>query len=381
MKYNLGDLTSLSRIPILDRSDVRKQVLKEQSLVKPDVDHISVGWHETGGSSGNPLKFFITENNAKYNKIRGFSQYIIEGRNLSMDRVDSSICKEINADFGFRIITNDNWGGHFCHLGTGKSTTFIMYNNFNADRYLEKLQEVGVNGYFSSNPRSSRSISSALSSKTLTLSGLNIKVFLNRGDRISQEIASASKQEGIELKSTYSCEEIGPIGFSCPLDHEVYHVVTSNAFVESEKMPGMACKRLLITGLNSFATPLIRYDIGDIGEVHEGCTCGWVGQVISNLKGRRTGMVKLIGGGIRSCNLEASRFSEMQIDDIRIRQYKHSQVDVEYQRIKALSKDEENIIIQIIHKEISDEIQINFNKTKCIEWGAGYKKHFFRCEI
>lgn len=379
--YNFDDISSFTNIPVLNRVSVREQIESENSLVSPDKDKVLIGWHETGGSSGNPLKFLVTKENVSFNVLRGFSQYIIERSDISLDRMNAVIEKGECGKFGFDLICNQNWGGHFRTFRTGKSTTFKMYNNFNADQYLEKLKEIGVNGYFSSNPRSSRVIASALVSNEFPFASLNVKSFMNRGDKINPVIRAYLEKSEIPIKNTYSCEEIGPIGFSCPLDHEIYHVAATNVMVEAEETPGMDGKRLLVTGLNSFATPFIRYDIGDIGEVQEGCACGWRGQVISGLQGRRTNAVRFIDGSIKFCHLEATNFTDLRIDDIRMRQHEYGKIDVEYVRAHDLSPQEQSELRQKIASAISADLDIRINKVTKIAWGTSYKRHFFRCEI
>src|SRR3546814_3878705 len=72
---------------------------------------------------------------------------------------------------------------------------------------------------------------------------------------------------GVPLKDSYSCEEAGYLTMQCP-DHEVYHVQSENVLLEVVDDDGRPCGpgetgRVLITSLHNFATPLIRYELGD----------------------------------------------------------------------------------------------------------------------
>lgn len=69
--YNFDDISSFTNIPVLNRVSVREQIESENSLVSPDKDKVLIGWHETGGSSGNPLKFLVTKENVSFNVLRG----------------------------------------------------------------------------------------------------------------------------------------------------------------------------------------------------------------------------------------------------------------------------------------------------------------------
>jgi len=379
--YICGDISTFTNIPILNRFDVRRQIEEEKSLVNPIQDNVPVFLHQTGGSSGNSLTFFVTANNSSFNDLRGFAQSVIESRDISRDRMNSIIEKGNFGDIGFKVINQSNWGGHFQNFLTGKSIIFKMYSNFDSNKYIENLNGTGINGYFSSNPRSSRAIAGALASGAINLSNLNMYCFVNRGDKINPIIKTCLKECNIPLKSTYSCEEIGPIGFSCPLNSDLYHVASTNVMVEGEEMLGIDAQRLIVTGLNSFATPFIRYDIGDVGQIKEGCDCGWRGQVISNLQGRRTRAVRLIDGSLRFCLLEATDFADLHLEDMRIRQYEYGKLDVEYVRTRNLSPKEKREVYSRIYESISADIDVNIDKLDQIHWGSAYKRHFFRCEI
>ncbi len=65
----------------------------------------------------------------------------------------------------------------------------------------------------------------------------------------------------------------------------------SNVIVECDEkltttFDGEVVGRLLVTHLHSYATPLIRYDIGDFGKLHDQCPCGHDGPTISHIYGQ-----------------------------------------------------------------------------------------------
>lgn len=76
----------------------------------------------------------------------------------------------------------------------------------------------------------------------------------------------------------YASTEIPQIASQCG-SHEGHHVADENVFVEIERdgetaAPGEEGK-VLVTSLNGYATPFIRYDIGDTGRIlSDECPCG-----------------------------------------------------------------------------------------------------------
>jgi phenylacetate-CoA ligase len=101
----------------------------------------------------------------------------------------------------------------------------------------------------------------------------------------------AAERLGARLIGIYSCEEVGYIATECPTAPH-YHTVTENTLVEiiaedgSPVHPGQT-GRVLVTGLYNYATPFIRYEIGDVAIRSIGpCSCGRSLPVIAQVVGR-----------------------------------------------------------------------------------------------
>lgn len=97
--------------------------------------------------------------------------------------------------------------------------------------------------------------------------------FLDPGLREAAETAW-----GIPIIHEYYLEEIGVIAHQCP-SHEGLHVNAEFVHVEILDELGNSCRtgetgRVVVTPLQNFKTPLIRYDTGDLAEAGEPCGCG-----------------------------------------------------------------------------------------------------------
>jgi len=105
---------------------------------------------------------------------------------------------------------------------------------------------------------------------------------------------------GVPLVDMYSAQEVGYIALQCPL-HPHYHVQAESVLVEVVGDDGAPCRagdtgRVLLTDLHNFATPLIRYDIGDYAEVGAPCRCGRGLPTLTKIVGRRRGMLRYADG-------------------------------------------------------------------------------------
>ena len=82
---------------------------------------------------------------------------------------------------------------------------------------------------------------------------------------------------GVEVADAYSTVELGTIAHQCPANENL-HVQSESILPEVLGDDGTPCLpgevgRVVITALHNFATPLIRYELGDYAEVGEACPC------------------------------------------------------------------------------------------------------------
>jgi phenylacetate-CoA ligase len=132
---------------------------------------------------------------------------------------------------------------------------------------------------------------------------------------------------GAPIIDTYSAEEVGQIALQCP-QHERYHVMAERLFVEILDDAGAPCPpgaigRVVITDLHNFATPLLRYEIGDYAEVGAPCPCGRGLPVLARIVGRRRNLLTYPDGRtvwpvFTVAVRRAARFRECQLVQPRV---------------------------------------------------------------
>ena len=108
--------------------------------------------------------------------------------------------------------------------------------------------------------------------------------------------AIIEKHIGVPLKNEYGASEIGYIAYEC--DSTKWHVCKENIYLEQEDDGN-----LLITDLYNKAYPMIKYEIGDIGNVeYTICDCGVKDILITNFDGRKNDNI-ILPSGLRSPGL------------------------------------------------------------------------------
>jgi len=107
----------------------------------------------------------------------------------------------------------------------------------------------------------------------------HLRQVLSIGETLSQPVRAAAEELfGITVADCYSSEEFGTIALTCP-DTGLYHVMSESVLAEILDEGGRPCEpgqagRVTITSLHNYATPLVRYAIGDVAEVAGPCPCG-----------------------------------------------------------------------------------------------------------
>ncbi|HMK67700.1 MAG TPA: AMP-binding protein, partial [Stellaceae bacterium] len=102
---------------------------------------------------------------------------------------------------------------------------------------------------------------------------------------------------GAPVVDIYSSHEVGIIAVQCP-QSSLYHVMAENLIVEVLNAEGGPCAegeagRIAITDLHNYATPILRYEIGDWAEPGGPCPCGRGLPTLRRILGRERNLVKM----------------------------------------------------------------------------------------
>ncbi len=139
-------------------------------------------------------------------------------------------------------------------------------------------------------------------------------------ESVSQELRALVQEVfGTSITDCYSSQELGYIALQCP-QFSHYHVQSESVLVEVLRADGSQCApfepgRLVITSLRNYATPLIRYELGDYGALGDECPCGRGLPVLHTVKGRVRNMLRLPDGTQRWPNFGFRKM--MEIVDLR----------------------------------------------------------------
>jgi phenylacetate-CoA ligase len=185
----------------------------------------------------------------------------------------------------------------------------------------------------------------------------------------------------------YSSQEVGIIAAQCP-ESGLYHVMSEGVIVEVLNENGMPCLpgqigSVVVTDLHNFATPLVRYGIGDYAEVGPACPCGRGLPTLKRIVGRERNMVLKPDGGRHWPLLGAHDFQAVA----PIRQYQAIQRSLELIEIRLVADTPLNVaqeqqLSTLIHQALGYPFRLQFVYFKDeIPRSPGGKFEEFICQV
>jgi len=213
-------------------------------------------------------------------------------------------------------------------------------------------------------PDSMAAIAQHLESEGIKLAGLH--TLRTVGETVSASLReSAQRAFGAPVIDSYSSQELGNIALQCPTSG-LYHVMAEGLIVEVLDDAGAPCKageagRVVATDLHNFATPLVRYDIGDFAEVAGPCPCGRGLPALKRIVGRERNLIVMPDGTRHWPLVGFHRFRDVA----PVAQYQliqHAREDIEVRLVvdRPLTARQEGDLRQVIQDALGHAFNLRF---------------------
>jgi len=348
---NIKTVKDLVKLPILTKEDVRNNLAK---MIARSFQRSRLIPERTGGSTGEPLDFFTTKESWSWEHAAGFRAYGWSGYQLGdkqalmwghpVDLVEFQKLRENIVNFFQRTIVLP------CDYVSDKSMTIF------ANR-LERFRPKLIRGYASA---------VYLFAKFCKERGHNIqpKAVITTADTLfDHERRMIEDTFKCEVYDFYGSREAAGIASECP-EHSGYHVSAENIILEiirkGEHVAPGENGEILVTNLNNYGMPFIRYGTKDVGSPSdEICPCGRGLPLIKSLEGRNWDIITTPNGYIQYsffywiiAGLHVKQFQIIQETRDRIlikivKDKQYSEVDTEYILQKLSHSISKNIKIDI----------------------------------
>lgn len=191
-----------------------------------------------------------------------------------------------------------------------------------------------------------------------------------------------------EVFNRYGSREVGDIAQECAA-HDGLHVNADRLLVEIVRDDGSPCGpeesgEVLVTDLENYGMPLIRYAIGDRAsfERHELCACGRRLPRLAQVEGRSLDIVRFpngtnVGGTYWTILLRA----RPGIEKFQVLQTRREAVTIRYVALRALEAAHARSIEHDVLQRAGPHFRVDFERVEDIPRNASGKRRLVVCEL
>jgi phenylacetate-CoA ligase len=355
------------RIPILSRQELQDAGPDFYARRMPKSDGPFQESH-TSGSTGVPVKFLTSRRTRIMNVAMSFRGHRWQGRNPHNRYANITNMSADNPQKDYRW----SWLPQ-----SGPSIRVRLNQPF--DRILGDLIDVDPH-YIQSHPGALLELVRASKRSGVRLP--NLIDLTSYGEHLSREAqAEIEDAWGVPVFNNYSSMEVGAIAIQCA-EAGMLHINSENVICEIVDDQGHAVApgqigRVVITHLHNFASPFIRYAIGDYAEAGAACSCGRTLPTIIQVMGRTRNALVLPNGDRIFPTRINSILALAPIKQIKIRQFAPDSVRLTYLAARHLTAEEEERITKFIHSRFNFELSVEFELVDEIIHKPGEKYEDF----
>lgn len=285
-------LEAWTSLPILTRTEVQEAGQALCSTAVPAA-HEAVAVVQTSGSTGHPVQVWSTGLTRFFWQAFTVREHLWHQRDVTGKLVAIRPDRQ-SAPGG---VMAESWGPPMDLLfTTGPSA--LLHSNTAIDAQVTWLREQQPT-YLLSLPTNLQALAEGCRVGGVSLPSL--REVRSYGETLRPALRQQLQETwGVSVTDVYSAQEIGYIALQCPeTDH--YHLQSEHLVIEVLDEDGFPCPpgatgRVVLTTLLNFASPLIRYALGDYVEVGVPCVCGRGLPVIRRVLGRERNLIVLPDG-------------------------------------------------------------------------------------
>ncbi len=354
---------AIQNLPIINKNDIKNNKNYKNDKVPPS----SYKLVQTGGSTGEPLKYRIDKKCDAFNLamlIRGWSYAGYSCGDRVAVLAGGSLVKKDTTLKSRLVQWILNWK-KYSSYGVNENDLEKYY------RSIKKWQASFLRGYVSSIYEFAKFINK--NNYELKFQGV-----FTTGEMLSEaQREYIQKTFGCKVYNNYGLNDGGVSAFECSKGS--LHIDVERAYLEAVNDQGSTIfdkpGRLLATSFHNRSTFFIRYDTGDLGSVssHE-CACGLPFPVLKSLVGRSTDALyinnSLIGSPVLTVlmsRVDVNRYQFLCYDD-------HVDLVLDVDRCDFGEKDSAFIKQSLFSQVGKFDLRMSFNESDFVETSAGKHK-------
>lgn len=373
---DLATPDGLRRLPPLRRRDIQAA---GTALFCSEVPsrHLPVGETRTSGSTGEPVVVRKTGIDQVFYLAFSLRDHFWHGRDFG--KRAAGVTARIS-----RYEEASHWGPPVSLLFASGPAQGIPITT-GIDAQLEQLERFRPS-YLVTYPSNLAGIVQACLRRGRSIDGLEHVQTI--GETLPASIRDlAAAVLGVRVADSYSSEEFGKIAIECP-HSGLYHVMAENLIVEVLAQDGSACAdgevgRVVVSDLHNYATPLIRYDIGDYAEAASECPCGRSLPTLRRIVGRERNLIVMPDGSRHWPLVGFARFREVApVVQYQLIQDGRESIEVRMVCERPLTPAQEAGLSQVIRQALGFPFDLRFSYfPDRLPGGAGGKFEEFICRL
>lgn len=371
---DLATPAGLRALPVLRRRDVQQAGATLYCDTVPKA-HLPLNETRTSGSTGEPVVVRRTA-------LSNLMWMAVTLRDHEWHRRDfTARLASIRAHLG-RPVRQRNWGPPVSLLhATGPAQAMPITTDI--AQQVEWLVRFGP-AYLLVYPSNLAGLVRHCAAAGIRIPGL--RQIRTIGETLTDSLRQSTREVlGVEIADAYSSQEIGYVALQCP-DSGLYHVMAEGVIAEVLADDGRPCAageigRIAVTDLTNFATPLLRYDIGDLGEASGPCPCGRGLPTLRRILGRERNLILMPDGRRHWPLVGFGQFREVApIAQYQLIQHSRTAIEVRLVTERPLTAVEETRLGEVIRNALGAPFALRFVYFESeIPRGPGGKFEEFVC--
>jgi phenylacetate-CoA ligase len=372
----IDTIEQFRHLPVIDKNTI---IERNAEFINPLLEYKKIKAN-TGGSSGNPLEFYLEKRVSRPKEKAHFDWYwshydykpndkvlMIRGMPLSNNRL-----------FEYRAIDN----------------IFILScYTINESNIVQVLKEINrFNPHFiHAYPSSLKVVVSLLENHKNDIAVSVKAIFLGSEYLSDIDREYFEKFFNTKVANWYGHSERLIHGGNCPYSNE-YHFYPAYGYLEllddqnNEITIQGTEGRIVATGFDNKVMPFIRYDTGDLGVLSDKttCQCGFKGISLARIAGRSHDIIVLSDD--TQVSLTAFIFGQhlesfKRIREMQVIQPVKGEIELRIVRNPDFTNKDEESTKKILTKSVNNKIEIRFNYVDTIEKTSRGKNIFFVSHI
>jgi len=372
-------LDDLRRLPVLTKAEIRSNLESMLPDCYKGTDRVSLA--STGGSTGQALRFFRSSNVYPFRK----AQELFFDSWAGVTPGQKSALFVAAAHAGERTVGIRSAIRH---------ATYERMLRFDPSEPTEEYLEQFLSEFRRHAPEVVRCFPNSLAvfCEFVRAQGVSVpavkKIFCTGESLYDWQKDLFREVLGGEVYERYATKESGIIASECNR-HDGLHVFTEGCVVEVLDSLGRPCPsgkvgRIVVTDLVNTGTPLIRYEIGDMGVLADetSCACGSSLPRLERVLGRDRDVIIDSNGVRRAGYLFVEELSKRNLDGkFQIVQESRSEVVVFIERGHNVSGEDINELLSCYRAILGPKIDVSSREVDTIEREPSGKFSYVRSKV